>query len=117
MPEAGMTSLTPYEKLEILRSEVKAREEELQAVEKDLRGASRALATHQYLKSVSAFYGSRPAPPEAGKVTELVSRRHALLDVIRALRAEMPRVESAAVSGKKAAAAPPRQLGRARFDT
>ncbi len=63
--DAITVTLTTFEKLEILRSELKACEEELQAIEKNLREALRSLATHRYLKSISPYYAGRPAPAEA----------------------------------------------------
>jgi hypothetical protein len=106
-------TLTPFEKLEILRTELKAREEEMQSVERDLRRAMRTLATHRYLRSVSEFYASQPPPPEAATAPELDKRRQALYQLIQALRAEIPRLESAAVRGQP----PPRAAGRVgRFD-
>ena len=40
-------TLTSVAKLEILRSELKAREEHVQKIEKELRNAMRSLATHR----------------------------------------------------------------------
>ena len=105
--ESMTVTLTSFEKLETLRGELKTREEELQDVERDLRSALRALGIHRYLKSVSPFYGARPAPPEAASVAELEKRRTGLYQVIQILRAEVPRLETM-VSG----AAPPRTEGR-----
>ena len=105
-------TLSTYEKLEILRIELKVRQEELRNVEHDLRGAMRALAQHRYLKSLSTFYGGQPAPGEAGKVPELDKRRQALYQVIAAIRAEVPKLESAALSS--ASAPPPPRLGKRR---
>jgi hypothetical protein len=106
-------TLTPYEKLEILRAELKARDEEMQSVERELRRAMRTLATHRYLRLVSEFYASQPPPPEAATVPQLDKRRQALHQLIQALRTEIPKLESAAVSGQP----PPRAAGRVgRFD-
>ena len=92
-------TLTTYEKLEILRGELKVREEELKKVEHDLRRAMQALAQHRYLKSLCTFYTHQPAPGEAAMVPDLDKRRQALFQVIAAIRSEIPRLESAAVSG------------------
>jgi hypothetical protein len=108
-------TLTTYEKLEILRTELKSREEEFKSVERDLRGAMRALAQHRYLKSLSTFYTSQPDPGAAAMVPELDKRRQALSQVVAAIRAEIPRLESAAVSGVPAP--PPRlENRRTRFE-
>jgi hypothetical protein len=108
-------TLTTYEKLEILRSELKVREEELKTVEHDLRMAMQALAQHRYLKSLCTFYTRHPAPAEVATVPDLEKRRQALFQVITALRAEVPRLESAVVSG--AGAPPPRvENRRTRFE-
>ena len=101
-------TLTTFEKLETLRAEMKVREEELQAVERDLRGAMRSLAIHRYLKAISPFYSGMPPPPETATVAELEKRRLALYAVIQSLRAEIPRLESAVSS----ASAPPRTEAR-----
>jgi hypothetical protein len=89
-------TLSTFEKLEILRGELKAREEELQNVERELKNALRMLATHRYLKGVSPYYARRPTPPEAAAVPEIEKRRQALYQVIQAIRAEVPRLEAAA---------------------
>ncbi len=108
-------TLTTYEKLEILRAELKSREEEFKNAERDLRSAMRALAEHRYLKSLTTFYTSQLAPAEAAMVPELDKRRQALSQVIAAIRAEIPRLESAAVSGVPAP--PPRlENRRTRFE-
>ena len=91
--DAITVTLNTFEKLEILRGELKAREELLQKVEKELRDAMRSLATHRYLKSVSPYYASRPTPPEAASVAELEKRRQALYQVIQEIRAAVPRLE------------------------
>ena len=108
-------TLTTYEKIEILRSELKTREEELKTVEHDLRVAMQALAQHRYLKSLSTFYARQQAPTEAAAVPNLEKRRQALFQLIVALRGEVPRLESAAVSG---VATPPSRFEnrRTRFE-
>ncbi len=116
MPLEPITvTLTTYEKLEILRGELKVREEELKTVEHELRLAMQALAQHRYLKSLCTFYTHQPAPAEAATVPDLDKRRQALFQVIAALRAEVPRLESAAVSG---VGAPPPRIDnrRTRFE-
>ena len=108
-------TLTTYEKIEILRSELKAREEEFKNLEHELRGAMQALAEHRYLKSLSTFYAKQPVPPEAAAVPDLEKRRQALYQLIAAVRSEIPKLESAAVSGT--APPPPRsEKRRARFE-
>ena len=97
--DAVTVTLTTFEKVQILRGELKAREEELQAIEKNLRDALRSLTTHRYLKSISPYYAGRPAPAEAASVPEIEKRRKALYQVIQAIRAAAPRLE-AAVPGK-----------------
>jgi len=104
-------TLTTYEKLETLRTELKIREEELQKVERDLRSAMRALAVHRYLKTVSPFYGTLPPPQEAATAPGLEKQRQALFAVIQTIRTEVPRLE-AAVSSPGAGAAPARREGR-----
>lgn len=89
-------TLSTFERLEILRAELKAREEELQQVERELRDAMRALATYKYLKSLSPYYADRPAPPEIATAPELEKRRASLYQVIQVLRAEIPKLEAAA---------------------
>ena len=98
-------TLTSFEKLEILRGELKTREEELKDAERDLRSAMRALAHHRYLKSISTFYAAQPVPTEAAMVPELDKRRQALYQLIGILRSEIPKLESAAVSRGAAPAA------------
>ncbi len=110
--EAITVTLTTFDKLEVLRTELKTGQEELQAVERDLRSSLRTLATHRYLKSISPYYGSRPAPPEAASIPEIEKRRAALYQVIQAIRAEMPRLE-ATVSGQQPSRAEAR---RSRFE-
>lgn len=104
-------TLTTYEKLEILRGELKARQEEFKVIEHDLSEAMWALAQYRYLKSLSTYYTGQPAPEEAAKVPEMDKRRQAVFQVIAAIRAEIPRLESAAVSGT---APPPRRSGKKR---
>jgi hypothetical protein len=107
--DAITVTFTSFEKLEILRGELKACEEHLQKVEKELRDAMRSLATHRYLKSVSSYYASRPTPPEAATVREVEKRRQALYQVIQEIRAEIPRLE---VAGPGQGQPTPRQGGR-----
>jgi len=87
-------TLTSFEKLETLRTELKIREEELQGVERDLRSAMRALAIHRYLKTVSPFYGTVPPPEAAAAVSGLEKHRQALYAVITSIRGEIPRLEA-----------------------
>jgi len=112
-------TLSTFERLEILRSELKAREEELQGVERDLRNAMRAFATYKYLKSISPYYADRPAPPEVTAVPELDKKRQALYQVIQAIRAEIPRLESSAGGAPAQAvpSAPRAEPRRNRFET
>jgi len=102
-------TLTSFEKLETLRTELKIREEELQSIERDLRSAMRALAVHRYLKTVAPFYGTLPPPEEAAAVSGLEKQRQALYAVIMSIRGELPRLE-ATVSAP--AAPSPRIEGR-----
>lgn len=102
-------TLTTFEKLQVLRGELKDREEELQGIEKNLRDALRALATHRYLRSVSPYYANRPPPPEAASVPEIEKRRQALYGVIQMIRAAIPRLEAGVPAQGHAA---PRQEGR-----
>ena len=104
--EAVTVTLSTFEKLQILRAELKVREAEFKEVERELRAAMQTLAQHRYLKSVSTFYTGQAAPAEAARVPELDKRRQALFQVIAALRSEIPRLESAAVAGSPAP--PPR---------
>lgn len=101
-------TLTTFEKLETLRTELKIREEELQSVERDLRSAMRAIATHRYLKTVSPFFGALPPPQEASTAPGLEKTRQALFAVIQTIRAEVPRLDAAVSSP----AAPSRPEGR-----
>ena len=111
-PDSMSVALTTFEKLEILRAELKEREQEIQKVERDLNAALRSLATYRYLKSIAPYYANKPAPPEATAVPELEKRRQSLVQVVQAIRAEMPALESAAVRGQ----APPRaEAPRGRF--
>ena len=66
----------------------------------------RSLATHRYLKTVSPFYATVPAPPEATAVADLEKQRQALYGVIQSIRGEVPRLEAAVSSP------PPRREGR-----
>jgi hypothetical protein len=102
-------TLTTFQKLETLRTELKNREEELQSVERDLRKAMQAIAVFRFLKTVSPFYGTRPPPEEAATAAGLEKQRQALYAVIMSIRGEIPRLE-AAVSAP--AAASPRVEGR-----
>jgi hypothetical protein len=102
-------TLTSFQKLETLRTELKIREEELQSVERDLRSAMRALAVHRYLKTVSPFYGTLPPPEEAATAPGLEKQRQALYAVIQTIRAGIPRLEAAVAVP---AAASPRLEGR-----
>ncbi len=111
-PDQLSVSLTTFEKLETLRTELKEREQEMQKVERDLNTALRALATYRFLKGIAPFYANRPAPPEATAVPELEKRRQSLIQVVQAIRTEIPRLEAAAVSGK---APRPAQAPRGRF--
>jgi hypothetical protein len=90
-------TLSSFEKLEILRSEIKAREQDLTETEKDLRKALRAVATQRFLKSLAPYYNSVPLPPEAVAAPDLEAKRQALYQVIQAIRAQIPRLESTAM--------------------
>ncbi len=98
--EPVTVTLSSFERLEILRGEFKARAAELQETEKELRGALRELATHQYLKSVSPSYARRPVPQGAATVSELEERRRALHEILRAIGAAMPELERATGTGR-----------------
>ncbi len=110
--EPVTVTLSSFERLEILRAELKARVADLQVAEKKLRSALRELATHQYLKGVSPWYAQRPVPPGAASVSELDQQRRALHEVIRAVSAAMAELEKATGTGQPA----PKQTRRNRFE-
>jgi len=98
-------TLSTFEKLEILRTEIKAREQELADTEKELRAALRSVATQRFLKSLAPYYNSVPLPPEAAAAPDLERKRHSLYQVIQAIRAQIPRLESTATGGAPVAGA------------
>jgi hypothetical protein len=107
-------TLSSFEKLEILRTELKQCEQAAQDAERDLRAALRAVAVQRYLKSVAPFYNERPLPPEAAAAPELERKRQALYQVIQALRSQIPRLEANATGAPKAA--PRSDKRRSRFE-
>ncbi len=105
-------TLTTFQKLETLRTELKIREEELQSTEGDLRKAMQELAVHRYLKSVSPYYGAFPPPEAAATVSGLEKHRQALYAVIMSIRGEIPRLEAAVSAPAAAPSRPERQRNR-----
>ena len=102
-------TLSSFEKLEVLRIELKTREEELQGVERDLKTALRSIATQRFLKSVAPYYNDQGLPKEAASAPDLERKRQALYQVIQAIRSAMGKLESVAMSP---GAAKPRSDGR-----
>ena len=92
-------TLSTFEKLEILRTEVKVREQELADTEKELRAALRSVATQRFLKSLAPYYNSVPLPPEAAAAPDLERKRQSLYQVIQAIRSQIPRLEATAMGG------------------
>lgn len=95
-PEPIIVTLSAFEKLEIVRAELRARSEELAAVERELRSAARALESYRFIKTISPYYAQRPEPEEASRVPELEARRQALYQLLQTLKATVPRLEGTA---------------------
>jgi hypothetical protein len=91
-------TLSTFEKLEILRTEIRILEQELQETEKLLRVALRSVATQRFLKSLAPYYNTSPLPPEAAAAPDLEDKRQALYQVIQAVRSQIPRLESMAMT-------------------
>ena len=94
--------LTPFEKLELVRSELAKKKQEMIDVERKIRDILARQENLDYLKQLSAYYATQPAPEEVRLVPQLESKRVLIYSTIDALAAVLPQLEAAVASGKAA---------------
>ena len=92
--------LTAFEKLELVRSELAKKKQELIEVDRKIRDILARQENLDYLKQLSAYYATQPAPEEIGLVPQLESKRALIYSTIDALAAVLPELEAATASGK-----------------
>ena len=95
--------LTAFEKLELVRSELAKKKQELVEIERKIRDILARQENLNYLKQLSSYYATQPAPEEVGLVPQLEAKRALIYSAIDALGAVLPQLEAAAASGKPAA--------------
>ncbi|MGD0091962.1 MAG: cell division protein FtsA [Planctomycetota bacterium] len=94
MPVPPMTiELTTFEQLEIVRTEVEARDEELRQVESKIRTALFEAERLKYLQVLHPSYLELPQPPDVANVPQLEARREVLRQTLVTLRAALSALE------------------------
>ena len=104
MPESVSHELSPFEKIEILRSEIEDLEEKLRQTEAKLRSIHFEVERLRYLASLAKPYAKSPAPDGYSDIEELETKRKEMISTLKALKAALPQAEAAA-SGKAPPAA------------
>ncbi|HYG74352.1 MAG TPA: hypothetical protein VEK08_05040 [Planctomycetota bacterium] len=111
MPAAPISvQLSKFEHIEILRSEIEAREEELKQTERQIREILWELERQQYLQSLHPLFQKLEAPKDAANLQQLNGMRDALTDAIQIMKHSLAALE-AETAGQSAP--PSRGLSRA----
>ena len=101
--------LSKFEQLEILRSEIEAREEQLKQTERQIREILYEMERQRYLQSLHAIFAQLPLPEGAENLEQLNQIRDALGDAILAMQAALRQLE-AETAGQTAPAPRPGML-------
>jgi len=97
MPEDRISySLTAFEKVEIIRAEIEAAEEELAQIEVRLRSIHFAVERLRFLAGIAKGYARSSAPDGYAELESLEAKRAELAETLDALKAIQPRVEAEA---------------------
>ena len=86
-------TLSPYERLEILRQELELREQEFLEVEKRVRQILWELERQRYLQTVHPLFQQLQKPAEASELPQLNANREALDSALKTLRTTFQAVE------------------------
>ncbi|MFW5857185.1 MAG: hypothetical protein ACOCX4_04835 [Planctomycetota bacterium] len=109
MPQERIAvQLSPFEKIQVLRDEKEARQEELTKLESTIRDKLREIEVHRYLESLSPYYTMTVKElPTTEEIDELENRRTLLAELITSIEREMPALLEATDKGGTAPATPP----------
>ena len=94
--------LTAFEKLELVRAEFTKKKQEVVDLERKVRDILARQENVNYLRELSSYYATQPAPEDVKLVPQLESKRALLYAAIDALQAVLPQLEAAAATGKPA---------------
>jgi len=86
--------LTKFEQLEILRTEVKEREEELKQNEKQIRSLLYEVERIRYLQTLHPLFQQLRAPAELQQLPQLQQQRELLADALRVLTGAITQLEA-----------------------
>ncbi len=100
-PERIRITFSPFEKLQILRSELEDRSRELEALEAEIRNKLQLHETQRYLETLSPYYTAQPRQdlPTREEIEALESRRTQLHELIDTIEASIPALLQQAESG------------------
>jgi len=109
MPQERIAvQLSPFEKIQVLRDEKEARQEELAKLESTIRDKLREIEVHRYLESLSPYYTMTAKElPTTEDIDELENRRTLLAELITSIEREIPALLEATDKGGAATATPP----------
>ena len=107
MPEDKIGyQLSGYEKIEIIRAEIRELEEKLSETETKLRGILYEVERLRFLAGLAKPYAKSSAPEGYDQIDSLEARRVELRGLIAALKAAVPGVEAQATGSVPPAGAP-----------
>ncbi len=123
--EKIQVELSPFEKLQILRSELDDRQKELAGLEAEIRSKLQVSQTQRYLESLSPYYAANPREGLASReeVEAMEARRVQLHELIRNIEATIPMLlqskgqDAGRQAAPAAAPAAPGPVRKARFDS
>jgi hypothetical protein len=86
--------LSKFEQLEILRTEIEAREEQLKQTERQIRQILYEMERQRYLQTLHEIFVQLPPPEGAENLEQLNQIRDALGDAILAMQAALKQLEA-----------------------
>lgn len=85
--------LSKFEQIEILRTEIEAREEELKNAEKQIRVVLFEVERQGFLQSIHVLFQDLQPPAEAARIQQLTETREALNDAIQTMKNTLAMLE------------------------
>ncbi len=111
-------TLSPFEKLQILRKEQADRTAELDSLEAEIRERLYRVERRKYLDSMSSYYASHTAPDvEPTDVASLEQQRQELKALIQTIKTQIPQLLTASPEAETPPAGLASPARKLRFDS